>query len=151
MSNLQKKAIQHISTQEANEKERRTGKRGWINRKGWSGGEENERQMANNVMWEIGIVMGTWYCWLACMSLPGNGARNSSCYLLSTALVFPEEEGMMQQSSISISLSFREPMYQSSRRLRSSPSYLHKNNSSMQPMRLGVVNPFTVTYESEIW
>ena len=25
------------------------------------GGEENERQMANNVMREIGIVMGTWY------------------------------------------------------------------------------------------
>ena len=28
------------------------------------------------------------------------------CYLLSTALVFPEEEGMMQQSSVSISLNF---------------------------------------------
>ena len=28
------------------------------------------------------------------------------CYLLSTALVFPEEEGRMQQSSVSISLSF---------------------------------------------
>ena len=28
------------------------------------------------------------------------------CYLLSTALVFPEEEGMMQQSSVSISLKF---------------------------------------------
>ena len=38
--------------------------------------------------------------------LPGNGARNSSCYLLSTALDFPEEERMMQQSSVSISLSF---------------------------------------------
>ena len=25
------------------------------------GGEENERKMANNVMREIGIVMGTWY------------------------------------------------------------------------------------------
>ena len=24
-------------------------------------GEENERQMANNVMQEIGIMMGTWY------------------------------------------------------------------------------------------
>ena len=29
-----------------------------------------------------------------------------TCYLLSTSLVFPEEEGMMQQSSVSISLSF---------------------------------------------
>ena len=25
------------------------------------GGEENERQMANNVMREIRVVMGTWY------------------------------------------------------------------------------------------
>ena len=32
----------------------------------------------------------------------GRGA----CYLLSTALDFPEEERMMQQSSVSISLSF---------------------------------------------
>ena len=46
--------------------------------------------------------------------------------LLSTALDFPEEERMMQQSSISISLSFWEPMYQSSRRPHTSPSYLHK-------------------------
>ena len=30
----------------------------------------------------------------------------SFCYLLSTALDFPEEERMMQQSSVSISLSF---------------------------------------------
>ena len=70
-----------------------------------SGGEENERQMANNIMREIGIVRGTWYVDF-CVDLPGNGARNPSCYLLSTALVFPEEEGMMQQSSVSISLSF---------------------------------------------
>ena len=32
--------------------------------------------------------------------------RNPSCYLLSTVLVLPEEEGMMQQSGVSISLSF---------------------------------------------
>ena len=69
------------------------------------GGEENERQMANNVMREIGIAMGTWYVDF-CVSLSGNGARNSSCYLLSTALDFPEEESMMQQSSVSIYLSF---------------------------------------------
>src|SRR3954466_7772133 len=76
--------------------------------------------------------------------------RTSSCYLLSTALDFPEEERMMQQSSVSISLSFLEPRYQSSRRPHASHSYLHKTNSSTQPTRLGVVNPFTVTYESEI-
>ena len=50
-------------------------------------------------------MMGTWYVDF-CVDLPGNGARNPSCYLLSTALVFPEEEGMMQQSSVSISLRF---------------------------------------------
>ena len=115
------------ANKKANGKERRRlGKRGQIKQQGWSGGEENERQMANNVMREIGIAMGTWYGWLACVNLPGNGTRNSSCYVLSTALDFPEEERMMQQSSVSISLSFWEPRYQSSRRPRTSPSYLHK-------------------------
>ena len=46
------------------------------------GGEENERKMANNVMQEIGIAMGTWYIDLL-RRLPGNGARNPSCYALS--------------------------------------------------------------------
>ena len=41
--------------------ERKDKERGRIKRQGWSGGEENERQMANNIMREIGIVMGTWY------------------------------------------------------------------------------------------
>ena len=94
--------------------------------------------------------MGTWYVDF-CVDLPGNGARNPSCYLLSTALVFPEEEGMMHQSSVSISLSFWEPMYQSSRRLRASPSQMHKTNKSSQPTQIGVVNPYKATYESEIW
>ena len=49
--------------------------------------------------------------WLLCCS-------NGGCYLLSTALDFLGEERMMQQSSISISLSFWEPRYQSSRRPR---------------------------------
>ena len=93
-------------------------------------------------------MMGTWYVDF-CVDLPGNGARNPSCYLLSTALVFPEEEGMMQQSNVSISLSFLEPRYQSSRRLRASPSHLHKKQSS-QPTQIGVVNPYRATYESEI-
>ena len=34
------------------------------------------------------------------------GSGRGHCYLLSTALDFPEEERMMQQSSVSISLSF---------------------------------------------
>ena len=37
-----------------------------------------------------------------------------------------EEERVMQQSSVSISLKFWEPRYQSSRRPRTSPSHLHK-------------------------
>ena len=40
-------------------------------------GEENERQMTNNVMREIGIVMGTWYVDFL-RRLPSNGARNGS-------------------------------------------------------------------------
>ena len=79
---------------------------------GWSGGEENERQMANNVMQGGRLCDGYLVCldlcedlpgngarnctlaggwivtWLG-VSHPGNGARNPSCYLLSTALVFP--------------------------------------------------------------
>ena len=40
------------------------------------------------------------------VDLPGNGARNPSCYLLSMRWFSLEEERMMQQSSVSISLSF---------------------------------------------
>ena len=78
--------------EEQKERGRRTEKRGRIKRQGWSGGEENERQMANNVVREISVCDG----YLVCLDLtllgvdrPGNGARNPSCYLLSTALVFP--------------------------------------------------------------
>ena len=78
------------------------------------------------------------------------GSRPSAMLPLEHALVFPEEEGMMQQSSVSISLSFWEPRYQSSRRLCASPSYLHKTNKSSQPTQIGVVNPYSATYESEI-
>ena len=39
-------------------------------------------------------------------ALPQQKGSHHTCYLLSTALVFPEEEGMMQQSSVSISLCF---------------------------------------------
>ena len=75
-----------ITTKQA--KKRRTEKRGRIKRQGWSGGEENERQMANNVMREIRVCDGYLVCW-PLRRLPGNGARNPSCYLLSTVLVFP--------------------------------------------------------------
>ena len=51
-------------------------------------GEENERQMANNVMREIRVCDGYLVCSLL-RRLPGNGARNPSCYLLSTCVGFP--------------------------------------------------------------
>ena len=128
-------------TQEASEKEANR-KRGRIKQQGWSGGEENERQMANNVMRGIRVVMGTWYVltwsrlpgngarnglmledqiltWLGA-NLPGKGTRNPSCYLLSMCRFSFEDEMVMQQSSVSISLSFWEPRYQSSRRLHAS-------------------------------
>ena len=93
--------------------------------------------------------MGTWYVDF-CVGLPSNGARNPSCYLLSTALVFPKEEGMMQQSSVSISLSFENqginPVGGSSKVPR---TYTNKQEPRNQRNK-GVVNPYRATYESEI-
>ena len=43
--------------------------------------------------------------WLG-IGLPGNDAGNPSCYLLSMRWFSLEEERVMQQSSVSISLSF---------------------------------------------
>ena len=60
-----------------------------------------------------------------CCSLPA-----SLCYLLSMRWFSLEEERVMQQSSVSISLSFWEPRYQSSRRLHTSrlvPTQTNKN------------------------
>ena len=68
-------------------------------------GRENERKMENNVMREIGIVMGTWYIDF-CVDSSATAPEILLSTSFSTALVFPEEEGMMQQSSVSISLNF---------------------------------------------
>ena len=87
LSHRDKQAIQHTSKQEASGKKANK-KRGRIKWQGWSGGEENERKMANNEMRGIRVCDGYLLCWLV-RRLPGNGARNPSCYLLSTALVFP--------------------------------------------------------------
>ena len=51
---------------------------------------------------------------------------------LELALVFLEEERVMQHSSVSISLSFWEPRYQSSRRFLTSPTHLHKQTKNSQ-------------------
>ena len=107
-----------MDAQEASEK-RRT-EEGRLKRQRWSGGEENERQMANNVMRGRRVCDGYLVCLDLCVDLPGNGARNPSCYLFSMRWFSLEEERVMQQSSVSISLSFWEPRYQSSRRLHAS-------------------------------
>ena len=69
---------------------------------------------------------------------------------LELALVFPEEKGMMQQSSVSISSVFENqginPVGGSSKLPR---TYTNKQEPRNQRDK-GVVNPFTVTYESEI-
>ena len=71
-----------------------------------SGGEENKRRMANNVMRGRRVHDGYLVCIDLSVDLPGNGARNPSCYLLSMRWFSLEEERVMQQSSISISHSF---------------------------------------------
>ena len=93
-SNPTHKQIERWREKGKREREEEIGKERANKTERGSGGEDNERQMANNVMREIGIVMGTWYGWLL-RKLPGNGAKNSSCYLLSTVLDFLEEERMM--------------------------------------------------------
>ena len=116
---------------------------GRIKWQGWSRGEENERQVANNVMQGIRVCDG----YLVCLDLQRRhkwlvvGSQILSCLARTSPATAPkillptswalrwfslEEERVMQQSSISISLSFREPRYQSSRRPRTSPSHLHK-------------------------
>ena len=101
-----------------------------IKRQRWSGGEENERQMENNVMRGIRVCDGYLVCLDLCVDIPGNGARNPSCYLLSMRWFSLEEERVMQESSVSISLSFWELRYQSRRRLHASrlvPEQTNKN------------------------
>ena len=80
-----------------------------------SGGEENERRMENNVMRGRRVYDGYLVCLDLSVDLPGNGTRNPSCYLLSMRWFSLEEERVMQQSSVSISLSYLEPRYQSRR------------------------------------
>ena len=76
--------------------------------------------MANNVIRGIRVCDGYLVCLDLRVDLPGNDARNPSCYLLSMRWFSLEKERVMQQSSVSISLIFREPRYQSSRRLLAS-------------------------------
>ena len=98
LSHRDKQSIQHTSTQEASEK-RRT-KKGEEKAKVFenrfrSGGEENERRMANNVMRGRRVYDGYLVCLDLSVDLPDNGAKNPSCYLLSMRWFSLEEERVM--------------------------------------------------------
>ena len=62
---MTKQAIQHTSTQKANEEdEQKRGKEkaNLFKKRFRSGGEENERRMANNVMQEMRVYDGSLVC-----------------------------------------------------------------------------------------
>ena len=54
----------------------------------------------------VRVYDGYLVCLDLSVDLPGNSAKNPSCYLLSMCWFYLEEERVMQQSSVSISLSF---------------------------------------------
>ena len=87
--------------------------------------------------------------WLG-VDLPGNGARNPYCYLLSLRWFSLEEERVMQQSSVSISLSFENQGINPVEDDAQVIEYLHKQSRTCNQRDKGVVNPFTVTRKSEI-
>ena len=125
-------------------------------------GEENERQMANNVMRGIRVCDGYLVCLDLGVDLPGNGARNrpvvgrpnldltlrkpprqwcqkSFLLPLEHCVGFSlEEERVMQQSSVSISLSFENQ------------GINQEQSRTCNQRDKGVVNPFTVTCKNEI-
>ena len=88
---MTKQAIQHTSTQKANEEEeqeRGEEKANLFENRFRSGGEENERQMATNVMRKIRVVMGTWYV-LTWHRSPRQRRQKSFLLPLEHPLVFP--------------------------------------------------------------
>ena len=83
--------------------------------------------------------------------LPGNGTRNPSGYLLSLRWFSLEEERVMQQSSVSISLIFENQGINPVGDEAQVTEYLHKQPRTCNQRDKGVVNPFTVTRKSDIW
>ena len=85
------------------------------------------------------------------VNLPANGARNPSCYLLSLRWFSLEEERVMQQSSVSISLSFENQGINPVGDDAQVTEYLHKQSRTCNQRDKGVVNPFTITRKTKIW
>ena len=92
-------------------------------------------------------MMGTWYVDF-CIVLPGNGARNPSCYL-SMRWFSLEDERVMQQSSVSISLSFENQGINPVGDDAQVAEYLHKQSRTCNQRDKGNVNPFMVTCKNE--
>ena len=65
--------------------------------------------------------------------LPGKGVRNPSCYLLSMHWFSLEEERVMQQSSVSISLSFENQGINLVGDDAQVNEYLHKQSNKLAP------------------
>ena len=86
--------------------------------------------------------------YLVCLDLstdlPGNGARNPSCYLLSMCWSSLEEERVMQQSRVSIFLSYETKVINPVGDNAQATEYLHKQTPTCTQRDKGVVNPFTV-------
>ena len=98
----------------------------------------------------IRVCDGYLVCLDLCVDIPGNGTRNPSCYLLSLRWFSLEEERVMQQSSISISVSFENQGINPVGDNAQVTEYLHKPSTTCTRRDKGAVNPFTVTCKSEI-
>ena len=78
------------------------------------------------------------------------GIASAFCYLLSLRWFSLKEERVMQQSSVSISLSFENQGINPVGDDAQVTEYLHKQSRTCNQRDKGVVNPFTVTRKSEI-
>ena len=72
------------------------------------------------------------------------------CYLLSMRWFSLEEESVMQQCSISISLGFENQGINAIGDTAQVTEYMHKLSTTCTQRDKGVVSPFTVTCKSEI-
>ena len=86
-------------------------------------------------------MIGTWYCLDLSIDLPGNGARNPSFFLLSLRWFSLEEERVMQQSSVSISLSIENQSINPVGDDAQVTEYLHKQSTTCTQCNKGLSIP----------
>ena len=84
------------------------------------------------------------------VDLPGNGARNSSCYFLILRCFSLEEERVMQQSRYKYFPNLENQGINPVGDNAQVTEYLHKQSTTCTQRDKGVVNPFTDTCKSEI-